>query len=36
MEDVDLLAEAERREMVGDRLELVPGDGNVNVVKPVD
>jgi acetyl-CoA C-acetyltransferase len=36
MDDVDLLAEAERREMVGDRLELVPGDGNVNVVKPVD
>jgi acetyl-CoA C-acetyltransferase len=34
MEDADLLAEAERRELVGARLELVPGEGNVNLVKP--
>jgi hypothetical protein len=36
MDDADLLAEAERRELVGTRLELVPGEGNVNLVKPVD
>jgi acetyl-CoA C-acetyltransferase len=34
MEDADLLAEAERRELVGARVELVPGEGNVNLVKP--
>jgi acetyl-CoA C-acetyltransferase len=33
MQDPDLLAEAERRELVGARLELVPGEGNVNLVK---
>jgi acetyl-CoA C-acetyltransferase len=33
MQDPDLLAEAERNELVGVRLELVPGDGNVNLVK---
>ena len=33
MEDPDLLIEAERRELVGARLELVPGEGNVNLVK---
>jgi hypothetical protein len=33
MEDSDLLAEAERRELVDARLELVPGEGNVNLVK---
>ena len=33
MEEPDLLAEAERNELVGARLELVPGEGNVNLVK---
>jgi acetyl-CoA C-acetyltransferase len=33
MQDPDLLAEAERNELVGGRVELVPGDGNVNLVK---
>jgi acetyl-CoA C-acetyltransferase len=33
MQDPDLLDEAERSELVGARLELVPGDGNVNLVK---
>ena len=33
MEDPELLAEAERDELVGARLELVPRDGNVNLVK---
>jgi acetyl-CoA C-acetyltransferase len=33
MEDPDLLAEAERAELVGARLELVPGERNVNLVK---
>lgn len=32
--DVDLMAEAEEVELVGRAVQLVPGDANVNVVKP--
>ena len=31
--DAGLLADAERRELVGSRVELVPGEGNANLVK---
>jgi acetyl-CoA C-acetyltransferase len=34
IEDADLLAEIEAREWIGTTVDLVPGDGNVNLVKP--
>jgi hypothetical protein len=33
MEDADLLADAERRELVGATVELVAGEGAANLVK---